>query len=474
MSDMLVRALGAGATLLGYVALCSAVFVRQRRRHAETRRAAQALAGDGSTEPALVLFASQTGQAESIAWETARWLHDAGTPTRVLPLDEVDAITLESATRAFFIASTYGEGDAPDGAAVFAEKVMSLSLKLPALRYAVLALGDRGYDNFCGFGRDIDKWLTRTGASPMVARIDVNNGDPAALAQWRAHWRTKVADRDNAVTAGGPTESGTAQIEADLFAPWKLVGRVQLNVGSAGAPIYQLAFEPPLGVAADWHSGDLVQIQLAGDAGRLRDYSIASIAADSQLELLVRQEQHADGSLGAASGLLTSTLSIGATVAMRLRPHARFRLEGNAGRPLILIGNGTGLAGLRSHVRARASFAVAQAAPMATETWLIFGERNAAHDFLCQAEIEAWQRNGHLQRLDMVFSRDQPERLYVQHRLLRHADELTKWVQRGAAIYVCGSLKGMASGVDSALRQILGAAELNALSREGRYRRDVY
>ena len=478
MSDMLVRALGAGATLLGYAALCSAVFVRQRRRRNASRLAAQALAGDGTIEPALVLFASQTGQAESIAWETARWLDDAGTPTRVLPLDDVDAATLESATRAFFIASTYGEGDAPDGAAVFAEKVMGLSLKLPALRYAVLALGDRGYDNFCGFGRDIDKWLTRTGATPMVARIDVNNADPAALAQWRAHWRTRVVDRESATDAAAGIDA--AAVATSLFAPWKLVARVLMNEGSAGAPVYHLAFDPPLGLGAEWSSGDLVQIQLAGDAGRLRDYSIASIGADEHVELLVRQEQHPDGTLGAASGLLTSTLSIGDTVAMRLRPHARFRLEGNVNRPLILIGNGTGLAGLRSHLRARIARDASDSSTQdgatrgAPDNWLIFGERNAAYDYMFQTEIEAWLLGGHLKRLDMVFSRDQPKRLYVQHRLLHQADELTRWMRRGAAIYVCGSLKGMASGVDLALRQILGDAELNALSREGRYRRDVY
>ncbi|MDB5828892.1 MAG: flavodoxin/nitric oxide synthase [Variovorax sp.] len=479
MSETLARALGAGAMLLGYIALCAAVFVRQRRRRSEARRAAQALAGDGTTRPALVLFASQTGQAESIAWDTARWLHGAGTPTRVLALDDVDASTLEGATRAFVIASTYGEGDAPDGAAVFAEKVMSLPLKLPALRYAVLALGDRGYDNFCGFGRALDKWLARTGARPMVARIDVHNGDPASLAQWRAHWHTDAAD--GAAGAGEAAASDKTIRQTGLFAPWRLASRALLNAGSAGAPVYQLALEPPHGLHADWCSGDLVQIQLAGDAGRLRDYSVASIATDGRVELLVRQEQHPDGSLGAASGLLTSTLSIGDTVAMRLRPHTRFWLEGNADRPLIFIGNGTGLAGLRSHLRARAAAterssqdAGASDIHAAADNWLIFGERNAAYDFLCRAEIEAWQATGHLPRLDMVFSRDQPERLYVQHRLLQHADVLTEWMRRGAAIYVCGSLKGMASGVDSALRQILGDAELNALAREGRYRRDVY
>ena len=88
----------------------------------------------------------------------------------------------------------------------------------------------------------------------------------------------------------------------------------------------------------------------------------------------------------------------------------------------------------------------------------MFGERNAQHDFLYRDEIEAWQAAGVLRRLDMVFSRDQPERLYVQHRLLQAADEVRAWIERGAAIYVCGSLQGMASGVDAALRQIVGDA----------------
>ena len=171
--------------------------------------------------------------------------------------------------------------------------------------------------------------------------------------------------------------------------------------------------------------------------------------------------------MGAASGLLTSTLSVGDSVALRLRPHRGFRLEGNENRPLILIGNGTGLAGLRAHLRARA-------AAGRKDNWLVFGERQSAHDFLCRQEIEAWQADGTLARLDMVFSRDQAERFYVQHRLLQVADTLQAWLRDGAAVYVCGSLQGMASGVDAALRQIAGDDLWAELSASGRYRRDVY
>jgi len=152
---------------------------------------------------------------------------------------------------------------------------------------------------------------------------------------------------------------------------------------------------------------------------------------------------------------------------VRLRAHRNFRLEDNAARPLVLIGNGTGLAGLRGHLRARAA---AGAGP----NWLLFGERNAAHDTLYGDELQAWLASGVLQRLDLAFSRDQAVRVYVQDRLAQAADTLREWVQGGAAIYVCGSLQGMAQGVDDTLRAVLGVEQMEQLVRSGRYRRDVY
>ncbi len=450
MTEAMLRMLGAGATAAAYAALCIAIHARQRRLRTATAREAAALSADDSKPPTLVLFASQTGQAETIAWQTARQLRAAGTSVRVMELNTLDAATLGSASRALFVASTYGEGDAPDGASVFAERVMGSPPALPSLRYAVLALGDRQYTNFCGFGRALDAWLHAAGARRDFDPIEVDNSDPVALAAWQAQWGDAVAS-DAAPAAA--------------FAPWRLTTRVLLNAGSAGAPVFLLGLTPQTGTMPHWASGDLVQIAVANDPARPRDYSIASLHTDGELQLLVRQEQHPDGTLGTASGLLTSTLTIGDTVALRLRPHRAFRLDGNEARPLILIG--TGLAGLRAHLRARA-------AAGRTDNWLVFGERQAAHDFLCREEIEAWQADGVLQRLDMVFSRDQPERFYVQHRLLQSAGALRAWLDNGAAIYVCGSLQGMASGVDAALRQIAGDAPWSDLSATGRYRRDVY
>ena len=122
---------------------------------------------------------------------------------------------------------------------------------------------------------------------------------------------------------------------------------------------------------------------------------------------------------------------------------------------------------LRGHLRARAG-------RPGLRHWLVFGERRRAPDFPYRAEIEAWQAQGVLERLDLAFSRDQTDRPYVQQRLREAAGTLREWVADGAAIYVCGGRAGMGEGVHDALIEVLGAAAMQALAREGRYRRDVY
>ncbi|RYF70650.1 MAG: nitric oxide synthase, partial [Comamonadaceae bacterium] len=124
--------------------------------------------------------------------------------------------------------------------------------------------------------------------------------------------------------------------------------------------------------------------------------------------------------------------------------------------------------GLRSHLLARS--AAGQGAP----NWLVFGERQSACDFLYRAEIDAWRADGTLRRLNLAFSRDGAERVYVQDVLAQAADDVRTWVEQGAAIYVCGSLQGMAQGVHAELQGALGDARMDELVRSGRYRRDVY
>ncbi|MQA41626.1 sulfite reductase subunit alpha [Rugamonas aquatica] len=437
---------------MSYALVCLAPYLRTRRKHLAAQRAkAEAAANPGW----IVAYASQTGNAEELAEQTLATLRLAGIPAQLSELSALQAEDLQRAERILFLVSTYGEGDAPDGAAAFAGRLMTKGLALPQLHYAVLALGDRAYAQFCGFGRALDAWLQEQGAQSLFPRVEVNRSSAEAIGAWRQQL-SHLAGTSDAPDWGAPA-----------FAPWRLAARVLLNPGSAGAPVYHLELEPQDGVLPAWESGDLVQAAAPSDPERAREYSIASIPADGRVHLLVRLHTHADGSHGAASGWLTQQAGIGQTVQLRLRQHRRFRLEDNLQRPLILIGNGSGIAGLRGHLKARAAAGRAR-------NWLLFGERNEAHDYHYREELATWQLHGKLENLDMVFSRDQPQRRYVQDRLAEQADEVRAWVAAGAAIYVCGSLDGMAAGVDAALAAALGRDALDQLAVVGRYRRDVY
>ncbi|PPT22433.1 flavodoxin domain-containing protein [Xanthomonas arboricola] len=198
-----------------------------------------------------------------------------------------------------------------------------------------------------------------------------------------------------------------------------------------------------------------------------RDYSLASIPEEGHAELLVREHRHVDGSLGLGSGWLCVHAPIGAAIALRLRSNPGFHPPA-PDQPMLLIGNGTGIAGLRAHLRARI-------AAGARRNWLLFGERNAAHDALYADELQQWHQDGWIERLELVYSRDQPQPPhYVQHALAAAADRLRHWIDQGACIYVCGSLRGMAPELDRTLDCILGADVRQELLGSGRYRRDVY
>jgi sulfite reductase (NADPH) flavoprotein alpha-component len=403
----------------------------------------------------LVVHASQTGSAEQLAQRSAQLLATGGLAARAVCMSALDRERLAASPRILFVASTYGEGDAPDTAARFAGRLMAAGIDLSHLHYAVLALGDKSYANYCGFGRALDVWLAQQGATRLFDRIDVDRGDAHALAEWQHHVGRLAGTSD------------TPDWDAPAYGEWRIVARTLENPGSAGAPLYRIALQPAAGSLPAWEAGDLAQVSPPADPDHPREYSIASVPDEGRLELLVRLQRREDGSPGTASGWLCTEAAESSVVRLRLRTHERFRLGDNAARPLVAIGNGSGLAGLRGLLKTRIDAG-------RHDNWLLFGERNAAHDFLLREELEAWRAGGQLAHLDLAFSRDQGERRYVQDVLRAQADRLREWVGRGAAIYVCGSLQGMAGGVHEALAAILGAPQLDALAVDGRYRRDVY
>lgn len=487
------------------------LYLDRRRKKRAAQAARGELNGASGTDAWLVGYASQSGFAEQLAWQSAGQLQAAGLPVRVEPLAKLDRAQLEQTRNALFVVSTFGDGEAPDSARGFERQLLGQSLGLNELRYAVLALGDRQYEHFCGFARRLQGWLQGQGARSLFDGVDVDNGDAAALHDWQQ----RLAELSGAAPQGA--------FSAPAFEVWTLSERMHLNPGSQGESTWLLRLTAPSDSQIDWSAGDLVEIvprqpaflvsawlhrlgldgdtriqadgvammlkdalagcllpgnleHLVGQHGQtvydaliklsVRQYSIASLRSDGALELIVRQEQHADGSLGICSGWLTEYLEDGGNVLLRLRRNRSFHLSEDD-RPLILIGNGTGLAGLRSLLRA-------SIAEGRRRNWLLFGERNIAHDFYCREELEGALARGELQRLDVAFSRDQAEKVYVQDRLRASGEVLGQWLEDGAVIHVCGSLQGMAEGVDRVLRELLGHAEVEALLESGRYRRDVY
>jgi sulfite reductase (NADPH) flavoprotein alpha-component len=204
-----------------------------------------------------------------------------------------------------------------------------------------------------------------------------------------------------------------------------------------------------------------------------RYYSIASSrkAIGDQAHLLVaavRHEAHGRARSGVASVDVAERRKVGDRLKVFLKPNTHFRLPNDPERPVIMIGPGTGVAPFRAFMQER------DAVGARGRNWLVFGHRNYTHDFLYQLDWQDLLKRGVLTRLDVAFSRDQPEKRYVQHTLWDARRELHAWVQDGAAIYVCGDANAMAKDVHTTLQQILGEAALDALRREGRYLRDVY
>jgi sulfite reductase (NADPH) flavoprotein alpha-component len=211
-----------------------------------------------------------------------------------------------------------------------------------------------------------------------------------------------------------------------------------------------------------------------------RYFSIASSrkAVRDEAHLLiaaVRYASHGRERRGVASVDVAERRKVGDRMRVFLKPNPYFRLPKDPDRPVIMIGPGTGIAPFRAFVQER------DAVGARGQNWLVFGHRNYTHDFLYQLEWQDLLKRGVLTRLDVAFSRDQPEKRYVQHALWDARRELYAWVQDGAAIYVCGDANAMAKDVHAMLQRILGepsgkdgAAALDALRREGRYLRDVY
>ncbi|MFK7909616.1 MAG: assimilatory sulfite reductase (NADPH) flavoprotein subunit [Akkermansiaceae bacterium] len=214
-----------------------------------------------------------------------------------------------------------------------------------------------------------------------------------------------------------------------------------------------------------------------------RLYSIASSpkAHPDEVHLTVaavRYDTHDKSRKGVASTFLADDAPTGSKVSVYVHPNKNFRLPENGDTPIIMVGPGTGIAPFRAFVEERAE------SGDKGDCWLFFGDQHYNEDFLYQLEWQDHLKNDALGRLDVAFSRDQPEKIYVQHKMLENAAEIWQWLEKGAHFYVCGDATRMAKDVHDALLEIIGTqgdmnadeadAYLAALKKEKRYQRDVY
>ena len=498
--------------------------------------------------PLLILFGSQSGNAESLAKKLAKEAAARGFNARAAGMDAVTVSDLKQERQVLLITSTWGEGDMPDNVVGLWDGLNQngSSPQFSGIRYSVLALGDRNYgETFCLAGRKLDERFAELGAERIHPRVecDVDYDEPAQ--QWSAGVFTALQKVNGTVAFVVPPaieEVETGYTKKNPFPAALLENRMLNSTGSAKDTRHiafslegsGLAYEAgdALGVYPQNCPGVVDQIIAAhgltpdapvplpnGGTAPLRTALItacdvrallgtkpaAPVTAEAFVEGLrklqprlysisssprahpgevhltvgaVRYEKDGVTHKGVASTFLADRLPNGGTAGVFIHKSAHFRLPEDGSVPVIMVGPGTGIAPFRAFLEDR------EAAAAKGKNWLFFGDQRRTADYLYQSQLEAWALSGHLTRLSLAFSRDQKEKLYVQHLMLQQAGELWSWLEQGAHFYVCGDASRMAKDVEAALLQIIreqggrdeteAVAYLAELKKAKRYQRDVY
>lgn len=523
-------------------------------------------------EPLTILFASESGNAERLAQDVAKLARKGGFKPKVVDFADIDWSGLPKQGRLVVIAATWGEGEPPSRATrAYGELMGDSAPRLDGVSFAVLALGDTAYADFCAVGKAIDSRLAELGGTRAVDRIDCDLDFDAPAAAWIKGTLEALApprdSADNVVAVDFSTRAG-AEISRDPVEA-EVVEHINLNSSRSGKETIHLtlgfdgavpAYEPgdalelfpqndpalvdavlaATGLSAEealrnslLGERDITTLSVRtletfvaetghGEVRRLLDegqarawiegrqlidfveafpvsiappqltaltrplppraYSIASSRKEvgDEAHLLVaavRYETHGRQRSGVASTYIADRIRAGATARARLKPNRNFRLP-DTSTDIIMVGPGTGVAPFRAFVQER------RAVGAKGRSWLFFGDRRYTHDFLYQLEWQDALADGSLTRIDLAFSRDTPEKVYVQHRLWEQRADVVDWLESGAQFYVCGDAKAMAKDVRAAL--VAAYADVKALSpeaaelavsnleRDRRYHQDVY
>lgn len=503
-----------------------------------------------AVEPLTIVFATESGNSERLANDIARTARKSGLKPSVVDLADLDLATLKSTRRLVFVAATWGEGEPPSRVAAKYNELMTADFgRLDGVEYAVLALGDTAYAEFCAVGRKIDERLAALGGKRVVERVDCDLDFEKPAAAWTEKAVKALAPPEAERGKIIPVEFGKAAavkpdiVEAeiveltnlnssrsdketvhlalrftDAVLPYEPGDSLDLYVENDPAEVDELMKAAGLsedralrdelisqrdihtlslksletyatatghqyvkgliesGKARDWIQGrqliDLFSnfpIALTAEHLRAvtrtlapRAYSVASSRHETEDEAhllisAVRYETHGRARKGVASNYIALRRKRGDKVRVKVRVNKHFRLPAD-GRDIIMVGPGTGIAPFRAFMQER------RAAAAKGRSWLFFGDRHFTHDFLYQLEWQEALKEGDLTRMDVAFSRDQPEKVYVQDRIWERRRDIVEWLDGGANFYVCGDAKAMAKDVRGAL--VRAYQEVKALSAE--------
>jgi sulfite reductase (NADPH) flavoprotein alpha-component len=495
----------------------------------------------------LILFGTQTGSAEALSGRLAKEAKKQGFSARAMSMEDHAKIDFTAESRLLIVTSTYGDGEMPDNAHAFWALLKSEAApKLANIEYSVLALGDMNYSKFCQAGKDFDLRIEELGAKRIHDRVDCDvdyeekskawfEGVMKALGGGAAETATPATTEAVAKVSAGYSKSNP--FPARLKTNRKLNGEgsakevrhfeiilegsslnyevgdalgvvpsncsefVQEILDSAGldgeeAVAIPSGTEKPLRLALQ-HDFDLkpflAELPAKGmDAKALAEklrklqprlYSISSSPKKHPGEVhltvgIVRYDLGGKGRKGVCSTFLADRADKDIPIPVFVHASPGFKPPRDYNAPMIMVGPGTGIAPFRAFLEER------HAVGATGRNWLLFGDQRSTTDFLYREELETWQKEGFLHKLDTAFSRDQAEKIYVQNRMSESASELWAWLQDGGHFYVCGDASRMAKDVDAALHKVCETAGglspeaaieyIQNLKKEKRYCRDVY
>lgn len=553
--------------------------------------AAAVAAAAPTSEKLTILYGSHTGNGKKIAQQAAEAAAARGLAAEVRDMNDYPSRQLAQEQNLLVIVSTHGEGEPPVAAEELHQFITGTRApKLPKLRFAVLALGDKSYLQYCQTGKDFDQKLAELGGTRLLDRMDVDVAFKAPAAQWIEDVLNALTGTDVAVAAPALADASSAtlltsspQAEYTAENPWpaKVLDSIQLNGRGSDKETYHLELDlagsglhyapgdalavvprnhPPLveEVLLAARLSDTTPVQLDGetlplaaalasrreltvltrdvleryaalaphaelrgllaDPARLQPYlygrDVADLLAEFPTDQLtaqaladtlrplpsraysiassllvhpdevhltvsaVRYEAHGRRKHGVCSSFLADRVAVGDAALVYVQPNEYFRLPAAGETDIIMIGAGTGVAPFRAFVEERVELGAAG------RNWLLFGNPHFTTDFLYQAEWQQHLKRGGLSRLDVAFSRDQAEKVYVQDRLLENSRDVFGWLENGAQLYVCGDKTRLGSAVQTALAQVVqkeagisadeAIAYVKNLRKQRRYLEDVY